>query len=42
MQVVHRPIEVTHSLCFRSDFHTLKVEGQIIRKLSGAVNTLGG
>lgn len=41
-QIVHRPIELAHSLRFRSYFHSLKVEAQIIRKLSGAVDTLGG
>jgi hypothetical protein len=39
-QVVHRSIEIADSLCVRSYLYGLKVEAQIIRKLSGTLDTL--
>ena len=39
-QVVHRSIEIAHSLCVRGYLHSLEVEAQIIRKLGGTLDTL--
>jgi len=39
-QVVNRSIEIAHSFCVRGYFHSLKVQAQIIRKLSGTLDTL--
>ena len=39
-QVVHCSIEIADSLCVCGYFHSLKVEAQIICKLSGTLDTL--
>lgn len=39
-QVVHRSIEIADSPCVCGYFHSLKVEAQIICKLSGTLDTL--
>ena len=39
-QVVHRLIEIAHSFCVRGYLHGLKIKAQIIRKLSGTLDTL--